>query len=111
MTLIFTHENNDPVTLEPTETDALSEAASQLQAYFLREEGSEYAVADLEHVLDRWLELSMERLLEDVLFHVVEGDRAYAFNRRAFELQMEQIQPRQTDAVAQPDSEKRHFAA
>jgi hypothetical protein len=110
MTLIFTHENNDPVTLEPTETDALSEAASQLQAYFLREEGSEYEVADLEHVLDRWLELSMERLLEDVLFHVVEGDRAYAFNRRTFELQMEQIQPRQTDAAAQPGSKKRHAA-
>jgi hypothetical protein len=110
MTLIFTHENNDPVTLEPTETDALSEAASQLQAYFLREEGSEYEVADLEHVLDRWLELSMERLLEDVLFHVVEGDRAYAFNRRAFELQMEQIQPRQIDAAVQPDSKKRHAA-
>jgi hypothetical protein len=108
MTLIFTHENNDPVTLEPTETDALSESASQLQAYFLREEGSEYAVADLERVLDRWLELSMERLLEDVLFHVVEGDRAYAFNRRAFELQMEQIQPQQQDSASESGS--RHAA-
>jgi hypothetical protein len=38
----------------------------------------------------------VEALVEDALFHTVEGDRAYAFNRRAFEVQLRKLQPVET---------------
>jgi hypothetical protein len=72
----------------------LKAAAVELQARFLEEYGESYRIEDLHAALSHWLELSVEALLDDVLFHTVEGDRAYAFNRRAFEMQMKKIQPR-----------------
>jgi hypothetical protein len=98
---------------EITAQDTLKEAARQLQSHFICEEGNTYEIEDLRQALDRWLELSMESLLEDILFHTVEGDRAYAFNRRAFELQMERIQPIKSNQNAQDESESidRQFAA
>ncbi|WNZ24720.1 hypothetical protein HJG54_18975 [Leptolyngbya sp. NK1-12] len=70
----------------------LKAAAAELQARFMQECGESYRVEDLQAALNRWLELSVEALLDDVLFHTVEGDRAYAFNRRAFEMQMRKLQ-------------------
>lgn len=78
---------------------ALNEAAIALQDRFILEEGDRYRVEDLQQALMQWLELSIEALVEDALFHTVEGDRAYAFNRRAFELQMRQIQPVPADSI------------
>lgn len=83
----------DSSTLQQT----LRETALQLQAHFAQEEGDVYRIEDLQQALARWLELSLESLLEDAMFHTVEGDRAYAFNRRAFELQMKQLQPMQAE--------------
>jgi hypothetical protein len=98
---------------EITAQDTLKDTAFQLQSHFIREEGNTYEIEDLQQALDRWLELSVESLLEDVLFHTVEGDRAYAFNRRAFELQMERIQPIQSGQNSKDESEsdERQFAA
>lgn len=73
--------------------DAFQSAAAELQTRFVEEYGELYGVEDLQGALLQWLELSLESLVEDVLFHTVEGDRAYAFNRRAFELQLQRLQP------------------
>jgi hypothetical protein len=78
---------------DSTVQDTLNDAASQLKSRFLQEEGNAYAVEDLQKALANWLQLSVESLLDDVLFHVVEGDRAYAFNRRAFEIEIQRLQP------------------
>jgi hypothetical protein len=72
---------------------ALKLAASELQSHFLHEEGELYRTDDLQQALNHWLELSIESLVDDVLFHAVEGDRSYAFNREAFEAQMRRMQP------------------
>lgn len=72
---------------------ALKTAAIELQARFLQEEGETYRVEDLQQALNNWLELSIEALADDALFHAVEGDRSYAFNRDAFESQMKRIRP------------------
>lgn len=52
-----------------------------------------YRLEDLQRVLMHWLESSIESLVEDALFHTLEGERAFAFNRRAFERQMQYLQP------------------
>jgi hypothetical protein len=69
------------------------EVLKVLQAHFICEEGNIYALDDLRQAVSHWLELSVESLMEDVLFHVVDGDRNAAFNRRSFELQMAKLHP------------------
>jgi hypothetical protein len=96
---------NSQLANDSTIQDTLNEAANQLKNHFIREEGRAYSVEDLQQALSNWLELSVESLLDDVLFHVVEGDRAYAFNRRAFELEMQRLQPAQSDQNPQNASE------
>jgi hypothetical protein len=81
---------------------ALGTAAVELQRHFVREHGERYRVEDLQAALTHWLELSVELLVEDVLFHTVEGDRSYTFNRRAFELQMQQLQSEATVTALRP---------
>ena len=78
---------------------ALETAAIDLQAHLLQEEGELYRVEELQRALENWLELSVESLVEDVLFHTVEGDRSMAFNRSAFESQLRRVRP-----VALPES-------
>lgn len=72
---------------------AFKTAATELQTHYAHEYGDAYRIEDLEQALHNWLELSLESLVEDVLFHTIEGDRSYAFNRSAFELQMQRLQP------------------
>lgn len=72
---------------------ALETAAIDLQAHFLHEEGETYRVEDLQRALENWLELSVESLVEDALFHAVEGDRSVAFNRSGFESQLRRVEP------------------
>jgi len=71
---------------------ALQTAATELQARLVEESGERYRVEDLQTALAHWLELSIESLVEDALFHAIEGDRSYAFNRRAFETQLRKLQ-------------------
>jgi hypothetical protein len=72
---------------------ALKETAGELQAHYLRQEGEFYRSEDLQRALNQWLELSIESLVDDVLFHTVEGDRSYSFNREAFDAQMRRMKP------------------
>lgn len=72
---------------------AFQTAAVELEARLVEDYGECYRVEDLQAALTQWLELSIESLVEDVLFHTVEGDRTHAFNRRAFELQLTRLQP------------------
>lgn len=51
----------------------------------LRSEGLDYLPSEVAGAIADWLELSLEQLVDDALWHLVEGDRSYAFNRKAFE--------------------------
>lgn len=72
---------------------ALEAVAIELHNHFLHEEGEAYRIEDLQNALAHWLELSVESLVEEALFHTVEGDPSVAFNRYAFEQQMKRIKP------------------
>ena len=87
----------DPSPVPAALREAVWQAALQLQAHLDQEESIVYQVEDLQFVLTRWLEHSIESLVEDALFHTVEGDRAYAFNRPAFERYLKRIQPIQAE--------------
>lgn len=71
-------------TISDTAINLLNNAASQIQAE-LASQGEQYAIEDLNGVLSLWLELSVEQLCEDALYHCVTGDRSFAFNRSGFE--------------------------
>ncbi|MBW4468134.1 MAG: hypothetical protein KME07_22130 [Pegethrix bostrychoides GSE-TBD4-15B] len=70
---------------------ALQTTAAELQARLAEESGERYRIEDLQTALAHWLELSIESLVEDALFHAHAGDRSYAFNRRAFETQLRKL--------------------
>jgi hypothetical protein len=73
-------------------TEALQIAAAKLQARFAQG-GEVYDVNEIHEKLCTWLELSVEQLADDALYHCVEGDSTYAFNRHAFTDEMKKIQP------------------
>jgi hypothetical protein len=79
--------------------EQLNSAATQVQAHIAQNDGTVYSVEDLQRALSAWLELSIEALVEDAMFHVVEGDRAQAFNRRAWELQLARLKPVEVEEV------------
>ncbi len=93
---------------ETIQTD-LKAAAAVLQAHYIREAGTVYQLADLERALTIWLELSVEALAQDAVFHVIEGDRTYAFNRPAFEQQLHQLEPieEEVETSAEPAKPKK----
>jgi hypothetical protein len=64
--------------------ESLVAIATKLKTKYQKEFGTTYKVGELKSVLAGWLELSVEQLLEDAIFHVDEGDCAMAFNRDAF---------------------------
>jgi hypothetical protein len=70
-----------------TALNALNEAALRIQAELLDRAGERYDLPDLNDVLARWLESSIEALCEEACELCVTGDRTYAsFNRSYFEL-------------------------
>ena len=77
----------------------LNSIAAQLQSHIAHNDGTVYAVEDLQQALANWLELSIESLVEDAMFHTVEGDRSQAFNRRAWELQLARLKPLEVKEV------------
>ena len=83
---------------------ALQSAAAELQARLVEESGEQYRLEDLHSALAHWLELSIESLVEDALFHALEGDRSYAFNRRAFEAQLYKLQAESASPPANPQA-------
>lgn len=80
--------------------DAIADAAEKAQVYLEQEKGIHYPVNDLKTVLVKWLELSVEQLAEEALYHCLEGDRAYAFNRCGFTQALEKLTPVHTPQQA-----------
>ena len=79
-------------TITDTALNALSVAAVQIQAALLERTGDEYDIRDLNGVLARWLEGSIEALCEDACELCVTGDRHCAsFNRDAFHTLLKRV--------------------
>jgi hypothetical protein len=85
-------ENKASLFISDNVTDALESTAAQLQARFAQC-GDHYDTERIEEALRTWLELSIEQLADDALFHCVEGDSIRAFNRRAFTDELKKVQP------------------
>jgi len=77
--------------------EQLNSAAAQLKAHIAHNDGTVYQVEDLQRALNSWLELSIEALVDDAMFHTVEGDRSQAFNRHAWETQLARLKPVQIE--------------
>lgn len=93
-------------TITDTALNALTQAASQIQAALLDYSGEQYDIKDLNEVLANWLERSIESLCEEACEFCVTGDRTYgSFNRDVFEAQLRQLPSmntwEQTAAIAQ----------
>lgn len=71
-------------TISDTALEALNESAIAIQATLLDRMGERYELVDLNELLAKWLERSIEALCEDALEHCVTGDRTYVFNRHDF---------------------------
>jgi hypothetical protein len=80
--------------------ESVVDAAEKAQAYLEQEKGVHYSVNDLKNVLVKWLELSIEQLAEEAMYHCLEGDRAYAFNRAGFTQALEKLSPAYTPQQA-----------
>ncbi|MDX2242358.1 MAG: hypothetical protein NW224_16865 [Leptolyngbyaceae cyanobacterium bins.302] len=72
-------------TISDTALESLNEAAIAVQSALISRTGEQYELVDLNEVLAKWLELSIEALCSDAVEHCVTGDRSYAFNRHDFE--------------------------
>ena len=64
--------------------ERLQPVADEIQEYFRSEDGTVYSRTDLLNGLMEWLGSSIEQLVDDALFHTIEGDTSYAFNRQSF---------------------------
>jgi dsDNA-binding SOS-regulon protein len=75
-----------------TALNALSEAALKVQAELFDRTGERYDILDLNDVLARWLESSIEALCEEACELCVTGDLTYAsFNRSYFETALRRV--------------------
>jgi hypothetical protein len=99
-------------TITDTALNALSNSAAQIQA-LLAKNGEHHSIQEITLILSRWLELSIEELCEDALYHCVTGDRAYAFNKQGFEnlLKRKQFLLEQEAAAAQEMKDQQALAA
>lgn len=73
--------------------DSIADAALQLQLHYVINSGVTYDLHDLQTALVHYLEGSIESLVDDLMFHAVEGDRAHAFNWAEYERQLNKLQP------------------
>ncbi|MCY7282812.1 MAG: hypothetical protein LH679_05085 [Cyanobacteria bacterium CAN_BIN43] len=96
-------------TITDTALNAISEAATQIQAA-LAERDDYHEVEEISLILSHWLELSIESLCDDALYHCVTGDRSFAVNRAGFEslLKRKHILLEREAAAAQ--EQKDHFS-
>lgn len=79
---------------------AIADAAEKAQVYLENEQGIHYGVNDLKNAFVKWLEISIEQLVDDAMYHCLEGDRSFAFNRQSFTLAIEKLTPAHTPAEA-----------
>ncbi|MBD2156208.1 hypothetical protein [Leptolyngbya sp. FACHB-16] len=78
-------------TITDTTIESLQQAAEQLQAHYLNEEGHCYPLEELLQALVLWMEGTIEMMASDAVFHVIEGRDDYAFNRHAFTKAMQRL--------------------
>lgn len=88
------------IDISDTTQAALTSAAQEAQAWFERENGEHYPVSALHQVFAQWLEASLEQLAQEALYHCVEGDPMFAFNRVAFRDRLSKLAPAYTPAEA-----------
>ena len=72
---------------------SIADLAMQLQAHYAIESGAAYDAQDLQQAVIKWLESSIEALVDDGMFHLIEGRRENAFNRSEFDRQLNKMQP------------------
>ncbi|HEY9699664.1 MAG TPA: hypothetical protein V6D10_20555 [Trichocoleus sp.] len=73
--------------------NSIADLAMQLQAHYAIESAAAYDARDLQQAVLKWLESSIESLVDDGMFHLVEGRRENAFNRSEFDRQLGKLQP------------------
>jgi len=87
-----------------TAIECLQDAAVQLQAHYINEEGQCYPVEWLVDALVAWIEGSIEEMANDAVFHCIEGRDDYAFNRHAFRKAMQKLSEKYaTKSVSRSD--------
>lgn len=86
--------------ISDTTQEALTIAAEEAQAWFEQQNGEHYPVVALRQVFVHWLELSIEQLAQEAMYHCVEGEPTLAFNRVAFRDRLSQLTPAQTPEEA-----------
>ena len=79
------------VSVSDTVLENLQQAAVSAQAWLQREKGEYYRVNDLKQAFVHWLELCLEQLAEEAMYHAFEGDRTFAVNRQDFQAQLEKL--------------------
>lgn len=78
--------------ISPAVVAHLLETAQQAQAWYEREQGEYYAVLDLTQAFTTWIKSCIEELAADAFEHCISGSRDYAFNRRAFQQAIAQLE-------------------
>lgn len=73
--------------------DSIADVALQLQLHYVINSGVTYDIHELQAALIHYLESALESLVDDLMFHTVEGDRTHAFNRAEYERQLNKLQP------------------
>lgn len=69
----------------------LFSSALILQSRFAFEEGTQYKREDIQKALISWLELSLESLIEDTLFHVENRDQGFGYTH--FQQALKRVRP------------------
>jgi hypothetical protein len=69
--------------------NSLNDVSTEVQAA-LAERDEHHSVDEINSVLSRWLDLCVESLCNDAVYHCVSGDRTYAFGRQEFEMLLKQ---------------------
>lgn len=64
---------------------ALHQAALEIQSWLEHNRSEHYKQSDLVDVLRNWLELQIESLAEEAIYHCVSGSSTHAIGRRTFE--------------------------
>lgn len=59
-------------------------AAPMIRQWLIDNDSLVYELADIENVLVNWLELSIEELATEALYHCISGDTSQAIGRRTF---------------------------
>jgi len=72
---------------------SLGAAAPTIQARLI-EKGRNYSIADINEALAYWLELTIEELCDEAVYHCAEGDRSNVVNRAGFETALKTIDRR-----------------